>query len=986
MVKTKRVVAVLLMVLLLMSPLGISTVSADSADKDGLDALIARASGINVGSFNNPVSTWDKPLAAFNAALSTAIAVSGDASADQTAVDNAAENLKDAMDGLVPNNGRPAASTDGFDLDTVQMVDPDATKETKSLFAYLKNISNDNVLFGHQQDTTNGISGASSDTFRSVNAYPAVVGINYATNITNTVRNLYNQGIICEINSHGGNPSVGGNMTTNSGYGNMSDLESVAKCLPGYSINASNATFYNRLITYLDNVANTIKGLTVSATDPTLIPVIFRPWHEHNGDWFWWDCTTATEGEFIQLFRFTVEYLRDIREVRNVIYSFSPNGHYADLEEYLYGYPGDDIIDILGIDLYWDGPQFNPNWWPQFQNDMRIVSAYAKETGKIAALTEFGLRWCAGGNGLYYPSANNFTGWGTSAPYGTEWFTKLREAIINDDEVQMAYMATWANFTGVTQFWVPYRGYTGGNVVDRGDHEMLPDLIKYYNQDDVIFADRLGNDNVYKLEVKNSVPLPVSINVAAPVWKQTINGTSYRVLVYPRPEKDDSIESVTIQLGDLPPVLASPFSAGSFNKYYSIVIDTTLVPDGKTSITAKLTTTGGKTATVVHDFFVRNNPVPPIDHTRIIDDFESYDNTNDNRTDLNRTWARSSNAGALPSGWNTFIFGTDTPDMNALRLRPSPFIEGSTAMQMKYDNLNQNRSTTRYFGSQVVRRFVPIGTNTGVNWTGRSHIGFWVKPDSKNSELCLNIIVGTGGNANYFRARYATLAEYGYDKTKHNVAQYVKVPISAFRNNSNAALSAANLANVTGFSIAIYGDSAKGNQAYMAGLNDLEFYLFDDIKLFDPIDRTEINALIGMAEALDEFDYTADSWEKSGIEACLPETVAVRDKEDWQISQEDIDAAAEALAAAYGKLRLKVTSLVINASVATTVMRGGTYAFNVTVNPGAPTDDIVWTISNATFAIVKPDGVVTILNKTGTAVLTATAPSGVTSSIVLRIV
>ena len=984
--KTLRTVSILLATILLLSSLGLTTVSVDVADKNELDALIAQASAINLSTFNNPVATWEKPLAAFNAALNTAISVSANTEADQQTVDSAKAKLKDAMDSLIPSNGRPAASTEGFDLETVKMVDPDATKETKSLFAYLKNIGNDHVLFGHQQDTTSGISGASSDTYKDVNAYPAVVGINFATSIVSSVRSLYNQGIICEINAHGGSASVGGNMTTNSGYGSMTDLESVAKCLPGYSINASNATYYNRLITYLDNVASTVKGLTVSTTDQTLIPVIFRPWHEHNGDWFWWDCTTATEGEFKELFRFTVEYLRDIKDVHNVIYAFSPNGHYADREEYLYGYPGDDIIDILGIDIYWDGPQINPRWWPQLQNDMRVVSAYAKETGKIAALTEFGLRWCAGGNGLYYPSANTYTSWGTSAPYGTEWFTRLRDAVINDDQVQMAYMATWANFTGVTQFWVPYRGYTGGSAADRGDHEMLPDFIKYYNQDDVLFADRLGNNNLYKLEVKNSVPLPASIHVEAPVWKQTINGSSYRVLVYPRPEKGDTIQSVTIQLGDLPPVEASAYSAGTFTKYYSAIINTTQVADGKTSITAKMITTGGKTVTESQGVKIQNGPVAAIDYTSIIDDFESYDNTNDNRTDLNRTWARASNSGSLPSGWSTYVYGTDTPDMNALRLRPSPFIEGSTAMQMKYDNLNQNRSTTKYFGSQVARRFVPIGTNTGVNWTGKSHIGFWVKPDSKNSELCMSIIVGTGGNTNYFRARYATLAEYGFDKAKHHVAQYVKVPISAFRNSSNAAMTAANLANVTGFSIAIFGDSAKGTQAYMSGLNDLEFYLFDDIKLFAPIDKARINALIEKAKALDESVYTEASWEDSDIAACLAGAIAVSGKEDWQISQADIDNAAAALEVAIGALIRKITSLVINAPTAMTVVRGGSYSLSVSVNEGARPDGIVWTVSNTAYATVNAAGVVTIYSKTGTIVLIATAPTGVMASIVLRIV
>jgi len=84
--------------------------------------------------------------------------------------------------------------------------------------------------------------------------------------------------------------------------------------------------------------------------------------------------------------------------------------------------------------------------------------------------------------------------------------------------------------------------------------------------------------------------------------------------------------------------------------------------------------------------------------------------------------------------------------------------------------------------------------------------------------------------------------------------------------------------------------------------------------------------------------------------------------------------------------KIPITSLVIGAPAATTVVRGATYIFEVTANPGALTDDVVWTVSNTSYATVTNDGKVTISSKTGTVLLTATAPSGVAHSIVLRIV
>jgi len=83
--------------------------------------------------------------------------------------------------------------------------------------------------------------------------------------------------------------------------------------------------------------------------------------------------------------------------------------------------------------------------------------------------------------------------------------------------------------------------------------------------------------------------------------------------------------------------------------------------------------------------------------------------------------------------------------------------------------------------------------------------------------------------------------------------------------------------------------------------------------------------------------------------------------------------------------KIPITSLAIDAPTATTVMRGETYKFGVIINPDSLPDGIVWTVFNDAYATVNPDNSITILNKTGSVLLTATAPSGITASIVLRI-
>jgi len=53
------------------------------------------------------------------------------------------------------------------------------------------------------------------------------------------------------------------------------------------------------------------------------IPIIFRPWHENNQRRFWW-AVRGDGRDFIKLWRFTVEYLRDTSGVHNLLYAYTP--------------------------------------------------------------------------------------------------------------------------------------------------------------------------------------------------------------------------------------------------------------------------------------------------------------------------------------------------------------------------------------------------------------------------------------------------------------------------------------------------------------------------------------------------------------------------------------------------------------------------------------------------------------------------------------
>ena len=78
-----------------------------------------------------------------------------------------------------------------------------------------------------------------------------------------------------------------------------------------------NYQLYN---SWLDKLATFFTGLKDESDTP--IPFIFRPYHEHSGNFFWWGTPLATDEQYAALWRYTVEYLRS-KGLHNVLYAYN---------------------------------------------------------------------------------------------------------------------------------------------------------------------------------------------------------------------------------------------------------------------------------------------------------------------------------------------------------------------------------------------------------------------------------------------------------------------------------------------------------------------------------------------------------------------------------------------------------------------------------------------------------------------------------------
>ncbi len=188
----------------------------------------------------------------------------------------------------------------------------------------------------------------------------------------------------------------------------------------------------------LDKVADVLNNLIGS--DGKLIPVIFRPFHEFDGNWFWWGADYCTAAEYKQGYKFIVEYLRDTKGVHNVLYAFSPDNSYTTSDQYLNRFPGDDYVDVLGMDNYGDFSNGGISGVNTANAKLKMVSDMAIDKVKIAAMTETGFRVTA-----------------STAPISGFFSTNIYNALTAND-VQPAFVMFWNN--NIDGYYVPPAGQT----------------------------------------------------------------------------------------------------------------------------------------------------------------------------------------------------------------------------------------------------------------------------------------------------------------------------------------------------------------------------------------------------------------------------------------------------------------------------------------------------------------------------------------------
>lgn len=353
--------------------------------------------------------------------------------------------------------------SDGFGQ-KFQLIDRKATHETKALFQNLAELSKNHTLFGHQHATEYGHGWAGddnrSDVKSVVGSHPAVIGVDLSgfsgrseveiedakKKVGRNIIDTYNRGGVTTISWHFSNPVSKGGFYW---------VDSISKPAVKYIVPGGEAhNTYKSILRGIGEWANTLKG-----ADGKLVPVIFRPYHEFDGGWFWWGAPHCTREEFISLWRFTVSYLRDSMNVHNFIYAFSPDNKFNSEEEFIDRYPGNEWVDMVGMDNYGDMGRDGYHL-DRAVKKLKIVSDFALKSGKLAAFTETGLE---------------------SIPNPT-WWTETLLKVMKSDNMRLCYVLVWRNDTrSPTHYYAPHPGH----------EPSIPDFRRFYDDPYTLFENDL---------------------------------------------------------------------------------------------------------------------------------------------------------------------------------------------------------------------------------------------------------------------------------------------------------------------------------------------------------------------------------------------------------------------------------------------------------------------------------------------------------------
>ena len=246
------------------------------------------------------------------------------------------------------------------------------------------------------------------------------------------------RGGLVTISWHPRNPLTGGDAW------DVSSDQVVTSVLTGGENEAKFELWLDRVAEFLGSIRN---------PDGSQAQIIFRPWHEHMASWFWWGGTLCTAEQYKALWLKTYDNIVGKHGITELVWAYSPDAVQTP-EEYMERYPGDDKVDVLGVDIY----EYKGNteaFVESLNGVFSYLTALGKEHGKVLALTE------TGSEGIPNPA----------------WWTEVLAPLV--EQYPISYALTWRNACDRPEhFYGPFPG-----------HACAEDFVKFHDSEKTLFLE-----------------------------------------------------------------------------------------------------------------------------------------------------------------------------------------------------------------------------------------------------------------------------------------------------------------------------------------------------------------------------------------------------------------------------------------------------------------------------------------------------------------
>ncbi|SCW74398.1 Carbohydrate binding module 27 [Lachnospiraceae bacterium C10] len=634
----------------------------------------------------------------------------------------------------------------------MRLVDEKADQATRNTYAYLRSVGeSEDVIYGHQNDYFDKAGSSalsSSDTKDVTGSYAGVFGIDGLSLVGDEYSAArYNKTHKDKIKENGAGNVKAAAKITNEAIKNGS-IVTLSAHMPNFAQVKKNPKYKKGDKSYTKYIFN---GYTVGSTtkDPAnnILPggscnkqytayldmiadyakqvdgsILFRPFHENTGSWFWWGAAFCDEETYKNIYRYTVTYLRDTKGIHNLIYVYSPGSEPASIAEFEERYPGDAYVDMVGYDMY--DRTHDKEWLDSYQKQAQLVDSFAKKHKKLFAFTETGVA-------NETQPGDHQTALLKQGNPSKDWYRKVMQIA---SKTSASYFLLWANFSKNDGYYSPYVDEVKKDNRLVG-HEFLDDFLNFYNDPRSLFASdqrqAIAALSVSKDKAKRAVSGAVgylctpiaNTRVTKPVTiRANVSGAAGKDLVVVELSKDK--KKVTLSLkkkGD-------HYEANLTKK------DLLSLGEGIGKVTLKINKKKQQELEVIF------NQEKPVEDPTLVDDFEQYYGA-DSR---------------LTSVWTV---NKDTDCSLKLSLQKK-----EEDGQGYYLNFAYDEKDTGWAGTTI---------NKESDWSGQNALGFDMIPDGKNQKTVIQITA----NGNVYEAY---LNDYEAYRSKGGKKIHVVIPFAEF--------------------------------------------------------------------------------------------------------------------------------------------------------------------------------------------------------------